>query len=180
MIRIQRGQERVNCPCPLTLFNKNETGIYNDMDYRKFGSAWYIRMDRGDEIISTILDICRKEGIRSATFSGIGGCSDAQIQIFVPEISGFETECVEGTLELVSILGNVVTGSDGSLQHHTHGLYAFRDRTGHQMVSGHLKSSTVLYTAEIELRPVEGGVIGQMYDPETGAGFWDLSAFEEE
>ena len=55
------------------------------MDYRKMGNAVYIRMDRGDEIIGKILEICRKENIGSAVFSGIGGCSEAQIQTFVPE-----------------------------------------------------------------------------------------------
>ena len=49
------------------------------MDYRKFGECYYIRMDRDDEIISTILEICKKENIRSATFSGIGGCKDAEM-----------------------------------------------------------------------------------------------------
>ena len=114
------------------------------MDYRKFGETYYIRMDRGDEIIQTILDICKKEGIGSAYFTGIGGCKDVDMQIFVPEIGGFETEHVEGTLELVNITGNVVSDENGELYHHTHGLYAFRDKTGHQMVSGHMKSSTVL------------------------------------
>ena len=36
--------------------------------------AIIIRMDKGDEIISTILGICQKEQIASAIFSGIGGC----------------------------------------------------------------------------------------------------------
>jgi hypothetical protein len=31
-----------------------------------------------------------------------------------------------------------------------------------------------LYTAEIELRPVVGGVITKRYDPETGTGFWSF------
>ena len=55
------------------------------MDYRRFGDAIYIRMDRGDEIISCVLDICRKEGIKSATYNGIGGCGEAQIQTYIPE-----------------------------------------------------------------------------------------------
>ena len=44
------------------------------MDYRKLGETYYIRMDKGDEIIRTILEICQKEQITSAIFSGIGGC----------------------------------------------------------------------------------------------------------
>lgn len=38
------------------------------MDYRKFGETYYIRLDRGDEIISSILGICQKEQIESAIF----------------------------------------------------------------------------------------------------------------
>ena len=31
------------------------------MDYRKIGDNYYIRMDRGDEIISNLLSICEKD-----------------------------------------------------------------------------------------------------------------------
>ena len=62
-------------------------------------------MDRGDEIVSALLDVCRKEGILSAYYSGIGGCSDVEMQVFIPERGAFETEKVEGTLELVSLDG---------------------------------------------------------------------------
>ncbi|MBR6841456.1 MAG: hypothetical protein IKM77_04050 [Prevotella sp.] len=44
------------------------------MEYRKIGDNYYIRMDRGDEIIGNLLSICEKESIPSAVFSGIGGC----------------------------------------------------------------------------------------------------------
>ena len=74
------------------------------MDYRKFGECYYIRMDRDDEIISTILEICKKENVRSATFSGIGGCKDAKIQTFIPETGSFEEQRISGMLELVKII----------------------------------------------------------------------------
>jgi len=52
--------------------------------------------------------------------------------------------------------------------------YYNKDRSEHKMAAGHIKSITVLYTAEIELRPVIGGVIGRRHDPETGTGFWSF------
>ena len=55
------------------------------MEYRKIGDNYYIRMDRGDEIISTLLAVCEKESIPSAVFSGIGGCQSAELQVFTPE-----------------------------------------------------------------------------------------------
>ena len=146
------------------------------MDYRKFGDCFYIRMDKGDEVIATILDICRREGVSSATFSGIGGCQDAEIQVFCPELGEFKTERVEGLLELVSLMGNVIQRDDGNRSYHAHALFAYQDAGEQRIAAGHLKSSTVLYTAEIELRPVAGGVIGASLNTETNTYFWGFPA----
>lgn len=83
------------------------------MDHRRVGDAIYIRMDRGDEIIRCVLDVCRKEGVESATYSGIGGCGEAQIQTYIPETNTFETQTLHGMLELVSLTGNVITDEQG-------------------------------------------------------------------
>ncbi len=144
------------------------------MDYRKIGETVYIRMDRGDEIIGCILDICKKESILSAVFNGIGGCSEAQIQTFLPETDTFETQTIRGMLELVSLTGNVISDEQGQLYYHTHAMFSFKDGERHNVAAGHIRSITVSYTAEIELRPVVGGVITRKFDPETGTGFWNF------
>ncbi len=76
-------------------------------------------------------------------------------------------------LELINVTGNMVF-DDGKLFHHTHAVFSYKDGSEHKMAAGHIKSITVLYTAEIELRPVIGGVIGRKHDPETGTGFWSF------
>lgn len=145
------------------------------MKYRKFGDCYYLRLDRGDELMSAILDMCSQEGVRAATFSGIGGCSDAEIQVFYPERGAFETEHIEGLLELVNVTGNVISDNAGQLRSHAHALFAYRDDAdAQQIAAGHLKATTIRYTAEIELRPVIGGAIGATLDPETGTFFWNL------
>lgn len=145
------------------------------MDYRRFGDTVYVRMDKGDEIIGGITEICKKEQILSATFSGIGGCSEAQIQTFLPETHTFETQTVSGMLELVSLTGNVISDDRNELCLHTHAVFSYKDGEKHCVAAGHIRSITVLYTAEIELRPVTGGVISRKFDPETGTGFWSFS-----
>ena len=144
------------------------------MDYRNFNNTIYIRMDRGDEIIGTIIDICKKEHISSAIFSGIGGCQKAEIQTFIPETGTFETQTIGGMLELVSLNGNIVTDENDGYFHHTHAMFSYKVDGEHHTAAGHIKSITVLYTAEIELRPVIGGTIKRKSDPETGTGFWDF------
>lgn len=144
------------------------------MEYRKIDEQFYIRMDRDDEVIENILEVCRRESISSAVFSGIGGCKRAELQVFIPEKGTFETEQLEGMLELVSLNGNVVRDNDGKLFHHTHALFTFKKDGQHGIAGGHLKSTTVLYTAEIALRPTVDGSIGRKFDPETGTGFWSF------
>ena len=65
-------------------------------------------------------------------------------------------------LELVSLNGNVVSDDNGQLFHHTHALFTYKKDGEHRIAGGHLKSTTVLYTAEIELRPTIGGSIGSL------------------
>lgn len=142
------------------------------MEYRNFGDAYYIRMDRGDEMVAAILDVCNQEGIESATYSGIGGCESADIAVFNAQRGEFDIERVEGLLELVSFTGNVIADDEGVLHHHTHALFAYVEDGEHRSIGGHLKATVVRYTAEIELRPVMGGRIGLAHDPETGTGFW--------
>ena len=144
------------------------------MEYRRFRDTFYARLDKDDEIIGALMDICRKEGIQSATFSGIGGCASADIQTFIPETGTFETQHIEGMLELISVMGNIISDEAGTLYHHTHALFSYKDAQGHHQAAGHMKAITVLYTAEIELRPVWDGAIHRQYDPETGTGFWKL------
>jgi predicted DNA-binding protein with PD1-like motif len=145
------------------------------MDYRKYNGTYYIRADKGDEIISCIHKVCEKENIKSAIFSGIGGCKSAVIQTFIPAKGEFESEILnEDMLELVSMNGNIISDENGELAHHAHALFAYKKDGRHCVAGGHLKETTVLYTAEIELRPVTGGVIKKKYSPETGTGFWDF------
>ena len=41
------------------------------MDYRQMGERIYIRIDKGEEILAQVEDVCRKLHISAATFQGI-------------------------------------------------------------------------------------------------------------
>ena len=166
-INVKHSQRRINYPAK----GLKEVFI---MDYGKYKDTYYIRVDKDEEIIKSILDVCKKEGILSAVFSGIGGCSEAEIQTFIPDSGTFETEHLKGMLELISVNGNIITDDDNNYFHHTHALFTYKENSVHKTTGGHIRSIMVLYTAEIELRPVTGGAIKRKYDPETGTGFWDF------
>ena len=146
------------------------------MEYKKMGDAYYIRFDPGDEILSKTLEVCRAEGIASAIYSGIGGLGDAQIQTYVPETGAYETDSVQGMLELISLNGNVVTDEKDELFTHAHGIVSYKIGDEHHVLGGHIKSLMVRITGEIELRPVTGGMIRRVMNPDTGLGRWSFEA----
>lgn len=77
------------------------------MDHRRYGDTVYIRMDRGDEIVKGVLEVCEKEGISSAVFSGIGGCGEAQIQTFAAPPDGKRENGVLASARSPSVLDGV-------------------------------------------------------------------------
>ena len=155
--------------------SEKESEEASSMDYRKYSNTVYVRMDRGDEIISGILSVCKSEGIHSAIFSGIGGCGKAEIQTYIPEKNEFELQQLEGMLELVSLTGSVITDEENECHHHTHAVFSYKENGEHRLAAGHIRSILVSYTAEIEIRPVIGGEIRRKYDEETGTGFWEFA-----
>ena len=52
------------------------------MDYRRFGSTIVLRLDKGDEIVESILRLAKMENIRLATVSGLGATADFTVGVF--------------------------------------------------------------------------------------------------
>ena len=144
------------------------------MEYRIYNGVGYLRLDRGDLVIASVLDFCRTEKIASAIFSGLGGCDLAEIKTFDPENKTYGSRTLSGMLELVSLWGDVTGDGNGGLARHTHALFCYVENGEHKTVGGHLGEARVLVTAEIEVRPVVGGAIGRKADPAWGTKVWDF------
>ena len=145
------------------------------MEYKKSGDTIYARIDKGEEIAKSIIEICKKENIDSAVFYGIGGCGSAEIQTFIPEAKDYETDKISGMLELVSMTGNVSKDENGEYCHHTHGMFCYKENGEHKSAGGHIKSAVVLITAEMEIRPVPDGSIKRKFSDETGTKLWSFN-----
>ena len=144
------------------------------MEYRIYNGVGYLRLDRGDLVIASVLDFCLREKIASAIFSGLGGCDLAEIKTFDPENKTYGSRTLSGMLELVSLWGDVTGDGNGGLAQHTHALFCYAENGRHETAGGHLGEARVLITAEIEVRPVVGGAISRKTDPAWGTKIWDL------
>ena len=144
------------------------------MEYRNYNNIIYLRLDKGDEVLASILAVCKNEGIKSCIFSGIGGCDYAKLGAFQPEKGIYNSYEARGMLELVSLNGDIKDSDEGPLIH-AHGCLSFEEDGEIKVIGGHLLSLRILVTAEIEIRPVVGGVIKTKPGQVQGTKVW---AFE--
>lgn len=145
------------------------------MEFSKKGKSIYVRLDKGDEVVDSVLKVFEEENIASGQFQGIGACGDVTVATYIPEKDDFLDHNKKGMLEMVSLNGNVVKRDDGSHAIHAHAMFSYLNDKGEvSFFGGHLKSAVILYTAEIRIDPVEEGEIGRKTDPITGIEVWKL------
>ena len=133
------------------------------MEYRKFNDTYVIRLNKGEEVIESLKNLCRDEDIKLAEITGLGASDFVEIGVFNIYTKEYNTKVFEGMLEKTSLVGNV-TRKDGEVYLHIH--INFGDEEG-LVKGGHLVKSRISATSEIILRKIDGEV-GRKLDEEIG------------
>lgn len=145
------------------------------MEYKKIKDTVYIRVDKGENVVQTILSVCKKENIQGGYFQGIGACSTATISTYIPERNDFIDHAVSGMIEMISLMGNISTDDTDTPFQHSHAVFSYLKDNGEiAVVAGHLKEAQIGYTGEIVLTPADGK-IGRVFDTRAGIDVWKLS-----
>ncbi|MDD5939529.1 MAG: DNA-binding protein [Lachnospiraceae bacterium] len=142
------------------------------MEYRRFGSKVVLRIDRGEEVVSTILQVCEKEQIRCASVLGIGAADHVEFGLYNVAQQHYNKTELNEPLEITSLAGSI-TQMDGKVYQHLHINVADENGAVH---GGHLNSARISGTCEIVLDLIDGEV-GRRKDWITGTGL-NLFAFD--
>ncbi len=124
------------------------------MEYRRFENAVYLRVDRGEEIVACLKEVCRRERIALASVSGIGAVDDFTVGIFLYEEGRYQPTRYRGEHEILSLLGSV-TQKEGEPYLHLHMSAAGADGVAK---GGHLSEARVSVTGEIVLTLTDGRI----------------------
>ena len=144
------------------------------MDYKRFDDNIYVRLDRGDEVISSVLSVCNRENIKSAIFSGIGGCAEVTVGTLNSETNEFIPHNKNGLLEMVSLNGNIALDENDEISEHTHAMFTYINYDEVKTIGGHLIKAVISYTGEIVINPIKEGVIRKSTDKNLGIPIWRL------
>ena len=124
------------------------------MEYRRFNDTIVLRLDAGDEIISSVLETAKRENIRLASLTGIGGTDDVTTGVFDMNTRAYNKFHFTGTHEITSLVGNINTMNS---EEYTHIHITLAGSDGN-IVGGHLLSCVISLTAEIFITVIDGNV----------------------
>lgn len=134
------------------------------MEYRRYGNDYVLRIDKGEEILASITELCKKEEILLGSVSGIGALGDVTLGVFNTEKFGYESVRYTGDYEIASCSGNIST-MNGNTYLHIHMVVG--NTVKGQCHGGHLNQGIVSLTGEFFIHKLEGAV-DRKYSEEVG------------
>jgi uncharacterized protein len=139
------------------------------MKARQSGSAWIIRIQRGEEIVASLQKACTENQIRLGIVSAIGAVNEATIGLYDVDNKVYHSDSYTGDMEIVNLSGNVSTMNDEIYLH----LHVSLSDSSHKLFGGHLNRAVVSATCEVFIQTIPGG-IGRFKDSETGLNLLDI------
>ena len=131
------------------------------MEFRKFDNNYVIRIDKGEEIITSLTKLCKEEDIRVGTIIGIGAVDRLTVGLFNPTTKVYQKEEFKDNYEIVNLTGNI-SRMDDEVYIHAH--ISVTDAT-YKAIGGHLNEAYVSATCEITITKIDG-TVNRRFDEE--------------
>jgi uncharacterized protein len=139
------------------------------MQFKKVGEKYVVRVDKGEEIVSSLQQFCADQHIESAFITGIGASNKVELKFFWPSSKQYETKVFEENFEIASFSGTVST-MDGRPYLHVHVVLG---NEKYDCIGGHLNAAWVSATFEAVVIPFEGKIERKMSE-EIGLNLFDF------
>lgn len=139
------------------------------MEYKKIENHYVVRIDRGEEILEQLAQLCEKEDIRTGYAAGLGATDRLVVGLFDTGAKVYKKKEITGPMEITSLVGNI-SRMDGQPYLHFHVNVCNEDM---QILGGHLNACYVSATAEITVTALAGEV-GRRMDEEIGLNLYQF------
>jgi predicted DNA-binding protein with PD1-like motif len=137
------------------------------MKWRRDGSRVFIRLEMGDEVHPSLVQIAEREQIFGGWLSGIGAASEVELGYYDLERKDYDRLRMEGEVEIASASGTLGL-VDGRPFVHLHAVVSDRrceTRGGHLFRA--VTAATLEFVIFIAERPIE-----RTRDEETSLNLW--------
>ncbi len=142
------------------------------MQFTQIDDTYIVRLERGEEIHTSLRAFCQQQGITAGWINGIGAVMQAELGYFHRDRKEYSWRQITTDQELTSLMGNISL-KEGEIWLHLHATLS--DENFH-VTAGHLKSGVISVTGEIILHPLPGTVNRQL-DPAFNSFLLDLPSY---
>lgn len=125
------------------------------MEYKRFNDKIVVRIDKDEEIVSSLSKLCSLENIKLGSVSGIGAAKETTIGVFDVDSQKYFSKTICGLFEISNLSGNI-SQMNGETYLHLHITIGNVDKN--EVFAGHLNSAVVGATAEIVVSVIDGEV----------------------
>ena len=139
------------------------------MEYKKEVGKIIVRLDQGDEVISSLLKIIKDEKLQGGFISAIGAADEIEVGLYQVEKKQYVSKRFKGDYEIVSCLGNV---SRKNSEPYLHLHMSFSDIDGH-VYGGHLSFCHISGTFECVIGLTQTRIERQI-DSKTGLNIFKI------
>lgn len=139
------------------------------MQYRQFGDTYVVRIDRGEEAVSKVKELCETENIRLGRVEAIGAIDQAVLGVYDPEKKEYYPEKIHEFMEIASLNGNI-SAMEGKAYIHLHAVLADQR---HHLYGGHVLEMRIGATCEMFITVLDGDV-NRKKDGDLGINLWSF------
>ena len=138
------------------------------MEFKKFKDKYLVRLEKGEDIAQSLLNLAKSENIKLASVNGLGAVSYGEIGLYKLDEKKYYSNTYEGDFEIASLHGNLST-MDGEEYVHLHIIIADGDQ---RCFGGHLNKAIISATGEIFVDVIDGQV--DRFKGDNGINLLDL------
>ncbi len=144
------------------------------MTYQEIAGGYFVRLFKGEEVITTLGKFVKTRNLGGGSISGIGAVEKVTLGYFDVDSGEYLRKEFPGKYELISLTGNIgYFGEEPVI--HVHVVISDQEMVPH---SGHLFSGTILVTGEFAI--LDSGVqFNRAKDAEIGLNLLDFPNRED-
>ncbi len=139
------------------------------MKVKNIGTKYVVRLDKGEEVIESLKEICKENNIKLASISGIGASNKVTLGLFNTSEKKYYSKDLEGVFEITSLIGNISTMND-EVYLHLHCNVSDSDLT---VYGGHLNYCRISATCELIIDAIDS-TVDRYFDEEIGLNLFKL------
>ncbi len=139
------------------------------MKSKKIGDKYFVRIDKGEEVVTSLKKFCLQNNVKLASLTGIGAADRVIVGLFNTETKQYHDKEFVGEYEITNISGNITT-KNGETYFHLH--ITLGDEK-HRAYGGHLNEAWISGTCEIVINCIDGN-LERKYDENCGLNIFSI------